>query len=65
MAINFYLVLWKKNLKVKINSKKSFSKFQASFGRDHIVAAVDVFLGYSGEWEVWESRRRAKKLRDV
>jgi hypothetical protein len=58
--------LWKKNLKEKNNSKRSFSKFQASFGRDHhIVAAADVFAGYSGEWEVWESKRRGKKVRDV
>jgi hypothetical protein len=65
MAINFCLVLWKKNLEEKINSKRSFSKFQASSGRDHIVAAADVFAGYSGEWEVWDSRRRAKQVRDV
>jgi hypothetical protein len=26
--------LWKKNLKEKINSKRSFNKFQASFGSE-------------------------------
>jgi hypothetical protein len=28
------LVLWKKNLKEKINSKRSFNKFQAFFGSE-------------------------------
>jgi hypothetical protein len=66
MAMNFWLVLWEKNLEEKINSKRSFNKFQASFGSEITLLLLLMFLLdtlVNGEFGSLEEEQ--KKVRDV